>query len=58
VTERAVEYRSFQSLKHDKTKHARTVNEPLTRAAAPMLSSQSYGWEVGVLRPTPKSRHP
>jgi hypothetical protein len=53
-----VEYRSFQSLKHDKTKHARTVNEPLTRAAAPMLSSQSYGWEVGVLRPTPKSRHP
>jgi len=46
VTERAVEYRSFQSLKHDKTKHARTVNEPLTRAAAPMLSSQSYGWEA------------
>lgn len=46
VPEKAVEYRSFRALKQDKTKHVRAVHEPLTRAAAPMLSSQSYGWEA------------
>ena len=48
VPEKAVEYTSFHDLTRDKTKHVRPVNEPLARTmntAAPMLSSQSYGWE-------------